>query len=332
MKNTGTEYMSTERTPTLREDFAELLPPLSDEQLSLLEDDILANGCYAPVIVNEDIVVVDGHNRKAICDKHGLPYRMVVFSFEDDLEAKQWALDTQKSRRNLSINELCKIAMKLRPEIEARAKERIQEYHGNQYESAPLTPVSKVQNEKINTRKELADVVGVGQVTMGRAMKIEDEAPESVKDAVDSGDLTIAQGYNITREVSELPEDEQEQAAAEAIAFEKAKKDLRKSDAEIDRRSKLAKDISTAFSKAIRIEPTEENVRCWVECTRMTLPEMGDSAKEAREIAEIFDTIAEIIETKIMPKDWRNGDEEAKNDEAADEYGEETSTEAEDTD
>ena len=41
MKNTGTEYMSTERTPTVRPDFAELLPPLSDEQLSLLEADIL---------------------------------------------------------------------------------------------------------------------------------------------------------------------------------------------------------------------------------------------------------------------------------------------------
>ena len=122
MKNTGTEYMSTERTPTVRPDFAELLPPLSDEQLSLLEADILKNGCYAPVIVNEDMVIVDGHNRASICDKHGVPYRMAVFSFEDDLEAKQWALDTQKSRRNLEKWELGKIALKLKPEIEARAR------------------------------------------------------------------------------------------------------------------------------------------------------------------------------------------------------------------
>ena len=46
MQNTGTEYMSSERTPTVRQDFAELLPPLTDEQLSLLEADILKNGCY----------------------------------------------------------------------------------------------------------------------------------------------------------------------------------------------------------------------------------------------------------------------------------------------
>ena len=79
MKNTGTEYMSTERTPTVRPDFAELLPPLSDEQLSLLEADILKNGCYTPVIVNEELVIVDGHNRASICDKHGVPYRMPCF-------------------------------------------------------------------------------------------------------------------------------------------------------------------------------------------------------------------------------------------------------------
>ena len=78
--------------------------------------------CYAPIIVNEDLVVVDGHNRQQICTRHDLPYKMAVFAFDDLLEAKQWALDTQKGRRNLDKWELGKIALKLRPEIEARAK------------------------------------------------------------------------------------------------------------------------------------------------------------------------------------------------------------------
>lgn len=124
MRNMGIEHMSDECTPIVLPEMAELLPPLTDEQFSLLETDILQNGCYAPVIVNEELIVIDGHHRKEICEKHGLPYRLVVFSFGNLLEAKQWALDTQKSRRNLTINELCKIAMKLRPEIEARAKEK----------------------------------------------------------------------------------------------------------------------------------------------------------------------------------------------------------------
>ena len=114
MKNTGIIYSSTERTPIMLPELAGLLPPLSEEQLGALETDLLKNGCYTSIIVNEDLVVIDGHNRKSLCDKHGLPYQMLVFAFDDLLEAKQWALDTQKGRRNLDKWELGKIALKLR--------------------------------------------------------------------------------------------------------------------------------------------------------------------------------------------------------------------------
>ncbi len=133
MKNTGIVYSSTERTPIVLPELAGLLPPLSGEQLAALEADLLQNGCYSPVIVNEDLVIVDGHNRQRLCEEHGLPYQMAVFAFEDLLEAKQWALDTQKGRRNLDKWELGKIALKLKPEIEARAKANQQAYHGNGY-------------------------------------------------------------------------------------------------------------------------------------------------------------------------------------------------------
>ena len=41
------------------------------------------------LIVNEDMVIIDGHNRQRLCQQHGLPYQMAVFSFESMLEAKQ---------------------------------------------------------------------------------------------------------------------------------------------------------------------------------------------------------------------------------------------------
>ena len=125
MRNTGIIYSSTERTPTVLPEMAKLLPPLTGEQLAALEADILKNGCYSPVIVNEDMVIIDGHNRQRLCEQHGLPYQMAVFSFETMLEAKQWALDTQKGRRNLDKWELGKIALRLKPDIEARAKENM---------------------------------------------------------------------------------------------------------------------------------------------------------------------------------------------------------------
>ena len=53
MQNTKTEYSSSERTPVVLPEMEQLLPPLSGEQFSALESDILENGCYAPIIVNE---------------------------------------------------------------------------------------------------------------------------------------------------------------------------------------------------------------------------------------------------------------------------------------
>ena len=122
MQNTKTEYGRSARTPVVLPEMEQLLPPLSGEQFSALESDILENGCYAPIIVNEDMVVIDGHNRLRICEKHGLPYKMLVFSFANLLEVKQWALDTQKGRRNLDKWELGQIALRLKPDIEARAR------------------------------------------------------------------------------------------------------------------------------------------------------------------------------------------------------------------
>ena len=94
------------------------------------------NGCYAPVIVNKDMVIVDGHNRLRICEKHGLPFKMLVFSFADLLEAKQWALDTQKGRRDLDKWALGKIALKLKPEIEAKAQANMAAGSGDQKSTA----------------------------------------------------------------------------------------------------------------------------------------------------------------------------------------------------
>ncbi len=300
MRNTGIIYSSVERTPTVLPEMAELLPPLTGEQLAALEADILKNGCYSPVIVNEDMVVIDGHNRQRLCEQHGLPYQMAVFSFADLLEAKQWALDTQKGRRNLDKWELGKIALRLKPDIEARARANQQEYHGNQYDSGLSATLPEVHSDPVDTRKELADAVGLGERTMGKVMQIDEHAPPAVKEALDSGDLSIHQGYNITQQVRELPEEQRDEVAAQAVELAKVKKEIQAFDAESDRRHKIAGLFCKAFERAVLLEPTEENVRIWTQCTRMTPDEIEDSAKEAHELAEVFSSIAGILE-KMLP-------------------------------
>lgn len=299
MKNTGITYTSAERRPVILPEMAELLPPLSAEQLDALEADLIKNGCYAPIIVNEDMVIIDGHNRQALCEKHDLPYTMAVFSFEDLLEAKQWALDTQKGRRNLEKWELGKIALKLKPEIEAKAR-------ANQGTRTDLSATLPESSDAVDTRKELAEAVGLGERTMGKVMQIDENAPDAIKEALDKKELSINKGYDLTRQLQDVPEDQREQAAAELLEYEKAKKDLKQQNAEIDRKGKVANTFCKAYEKASLLTATEENVRCWTEGTRMTLEELQDTVKESREIAQVFAAIADIIEQKILPTDWRN--------------------------
>ena len=309
MKNTGITYTSAERSPVILAEMAELLPPLSAEQLDALETDLVNNGCYSPIIVNEDMAIIDGHNRQALCEKHGLPYTMAVFSFEDLLEAKQWALDTQKGRRNLEKWELGKIALKLKPEIEAKAR-------ANQGTRTDLSATLPESSDAVDTRKELAEAVGLGERTMGKVMQIDENAPDAIKEALDKKELSINKGYDLTRQLQDVPEDQREQAAAELLECEKAKKDLKQQNAEIDRKGKVANTFCKAYEKASLLTATEENVRCWTEGTRMTLEELQDTVKESREIAQVFAAIADIIEQKILPADWRCVDAESEENDA----------------
>jgi len=305
MRNTGTEYGSADRTPVVLPELAELLPPLTGEQLAALEADLLKNGCYSPVIVNEDMVIIDGHNRQRLCEEHGIPYKMAVFSFEDLLEAKRWAIENQRGRRNLEKWELGKIALKLKPEIEAKAKANQSAAGGDKFGEKPLSATLPEAVSSVDTRKELAEAVGLGERTMGKVMQIDEHAPSAVKEALDSGDLSVNQGYNITRQVQELPEEEREEAAAQAVELLKAKKEVQAIDAEADHQGKIASLFCKAFERAVLLTPTEENVRIWVENTRMRPDEIEDSVKEARELAEVFTAIADVLETMLPggPKD-----------------------------
>ena len=130
---------------------------------------------------------------------------------------------------------------------------------------------------------------------MGRIAKINECAPTPVKEALDKKELSINQGYNLTQRLQEVPEEQREQAAIIAVELEKAKKEIRQKDAEI------AGVFCKAFEKSVLLEPTEENVRIWVECTRMNREEMEDTAREARELAAAFSSIADVLEEKIMP-------------------------------
>lgn len=78
------------------------------------------------------------------------------------------------------------------------------------------TSLSNLDLARVDTRQELADSVGLGRSTMSKVMQIDENAPEAVKQALDKGEASVNKGYEITKKLAELPEEEREAAAAEA--------------------------------------------------------------------------------------------------------------------
>ena len=58
-------------------EFTALCPALMADEYTGLEASILADGCRDALAVwATGNILLDGHNRKAICDKHRLPYKV----------------------------------------------------------------------------------------------------------------------------------------------------------------------------------------------------------------------------------------------------------------
>jgi hypothetical protein len=89
----------------VREELKSLIPPLTSEEFLQLESNILAEGVRDPLVVWEDgdeLVLIDGHNRFAICVKHSLKFQHKVISFASEDDVKKWMVTNQLGRRNLS--------------------------------------------------------------------------------------------------------------------------------------------------------------------------------------------------------------------------------------
>lgn len=99
------------------------LVPLTDEELCQLEENILRDGVREPLVVwRERGVLLDGHNRLEIAQKHGLSYETVEVSCTDDRAAREWVIRNQFGRRNISAYTRAELALRLKPLLAAQAK------------------------------------------------------------------------------------------------------------------------------------------------------------------------------------------------------------------
>lgn len=175
------------------EEFKNLIPPLTKDEYSQLEKNIINEGCRDSLVIWNDIIV-DGHNRYQICTKNIIPFSTKEMDFEKREEAMQWIIRNQFGRRNLSAYERAKLALKLEPVIQEKAKE-------NQMSTLKqnTSTVNQKSDKRITTDKELAQIAGVSHDTIHKVKIIEDKGSEELKEQLKNKVISINKAYSEIR-------------------------------------------------------------------------------------------------------------------------------------
>ena len=140
-------------------EFRDKIPPLTEDEFTLLEENILSDGAvFSPLIV-WDGTILDGHNRYEIIQKHPeLTYAVHKMSFDNRYEALSWICKHQLGRRNLTPQQK-KYLIGQRYEAEKMA-------HGGER-------VATVQNEPLpsshKTRAQIANDTSTSESYVMRA-------------------------------------------------------------------------------------------------------------------------------------------------------------------
>ena len=217
------------------------IDPLTPDEYESLERSILDEGCRDALVLWGNILV-DGHNRFGICQKHGLPFKTIQnerFQNMDDIHL--WMIDQHLGRRSVSDFQRGVLALRKREIIAERralaaaAVQAAKAEAGDAAEApwegdtAPvvaqaLANVPKVPDEALDTREALARAarLSAGQVKMIETIQ-QKAAPEVVA-AVKAGELSL----NAAAVVASLPVEEQQAVAAEgAESLKQAAKRVR---------------------------------------------------------------------------------------------------------
>ena len=118
-----------------------------------------------------------------------------------------------------------------------------------------------------------------------------------MKEALESKKVSVNRGWKILKAVQQLPMEEQESAATEMLS---AVWEIDQLDADAERRGKIAGLFCKAYEKAVLLTPTLENVRIWVENTRMRPDEIEDSVRESYELAQTFQAIGDLLKNEVL--------------------------------
>jgi phosphopantetheine adenylyltransferase len=145
------------------QEFKNLIPPLTHEERSLLEKNIVKEGCRDPIVIWDNIII-DGHNRYDICTLHDLEFKTAEVELSNRNEAVNWIIDNQLGKRN--------VPEQIKKYLNGMRKhEHIQPIGGDR-KSQQFKEKSEVQNEPligIKTVPKLAEKLKISESTVKRS-------------------------------------------------------------------------------------------------------------------------------------------------------------------
>jgi len=203
---------------TVNPELKAYIDPLTPEEHEALERSILAEGCRDALVLWGD-VLVDGHNRYGICQKHGLPFETVQNPrFQSMEDVHLWMIDQHLGRRSVSDFQRGVLALRKREIIaERRARflaapreETSPEPAEQDAPSAhPAATAAVPEPRPLNSREDIAKAARLSSSQVVMIEKIQKQAEPELVAALKSGAISL----NAAAAVASLPAEEQKAAA-----------------------------------------------------------------------------------------------------------------------
>jgi hypothetical protein len=197
---------------TVNEELKAYIDPLTPDEHAALERSILAEGCRDALVLWGD-VLVDGHNRYGICQKHGLPFQTVQNTrFQSMADVHLWMIDQHLGRRSVSDFQRGVLALRKREILAERRAQAIAATAHPETDGSPFAPLPNTEATEANPLKSRADIAKAARLSSSQVVQIEkiqkQAAPELVA-AIKAGNISL----NAAAAVASLPTEEQKSAA-----------------------------------------------------------------------------------------------------------------------
>lgn len=170
-KVAGTEKQAAVPTTAVKHEVhpvARIFPPMEEDALIALAEDIQKNGQHHPIAL-KDGMVIDGVNRLKACELLGVEPRFTEWNEQGDLAA--WVMGQNLHRRHLEASQRAAVAAEM---VEYEKKN------------------GKKSREKGKAVEKAAKAMNVSPGYVNEAVKLKDEAPEEFE-KVKEGKKTISE-------------------------------------------------------------------------------------------------------------------------------------------